>query len=130
MGIVAYRILAEGMLSGALPQGQPPEGTRFLAPRMHGDNYARNMKTAEMLEQMAARKGYTPAQLAIAWVLSRGEDIVALAGISRPSRIAENLAALEVKFTLAELAELERAFAPDSIIGARYPEFVLKWAAR
>lgn len=130
IGIVAYRILAEGMLTGTLPQGQPPAGADFLAPRMHGENYARNMATARILETMAAAKGFTPAQLALAWVLSRGSDIVPLVGISRPSRISDNLAALDVTFTLEETAELECAFAPGAIVGARYPEFVMKWAAQ
>ncbi|NWC92876.1 aldo/keto reductase [Pseudomonas sp. IPO3778] len=130
IGVVAYRILAEGMLSGRLPQGQPPAGAHFLAPRMHGEHYTRNMATAQVLEAMAASKGFTPAQLALAWVLSRGDDIVPLAGISRPSRIQDNLEALEVTFTPQELFELDRAFAPDAIVGSRYPDFVLKWAAQ
>jgi aryl-alcohol dehydrogenase-like predicted oxidoreductase len=130
VGIVAYRVLAEGMLTGTLPHGQPPEGANFLAPRMHGENYVRNMETAKVLEAIAAAKGFTAAQVAIAWVLSRGNDIVPLAGISRPSRIADNLAALDVTLTAGELSELERAFAPEAIVGARYPEFVMKWAAK
>lgn len=130
VGIVAYRVLAEGMLTGTLPQGQPPEGANFLAPRMHGENYARNMETARVLQAMAAAKGFTPAQIALAWVLSRGSDIVPLAGISRPSRIGDNMAALDVAFTTDEVSQLERAFAPGAIVGARYPEFVMKWAAK
>lgn len=130
VGVVAYRIFAEGMLTGTLPKGQPPEGAHFLAPRMQGGNYARNLATAMVLDAMAADKGFTPAQLALAWVLSRGDDIVPLAGISRPARIADNLAALDVEFTAQELAELDRAFAPGAIVGERYPDFVLKWAAR
>jgi aryl-alcohol dehydrogenase-like predicted oxidoreductase len=88
------------------------------------------METAKVLEAMAGTKGCTPAQLALSWVLLRGEDIVALAGISRPSRIGENIKALDVTFTSDEAAELERAFAPGAIAGLRYPEFVMKWAAR
>lgn len=130
IGIVAYRILAEGLLTGSLPQGAPPEGVSFLAPRMHGENYARNLTTARVLEAMAASKGLTPAQLAFAWILSRGDDVVPLAGVSRPSRIADNMAALDVTFTPDELAALERSFAPGAIVGARYPEFVMKWAAQ
>jgi aryl-alcohol dehydrogenase-like predicted oxidoreductase len=130
IGIVAYRVLAEGMLSGTLPQGDPPEGAHFLAPRMQGENYTRNMETAKVLEAMAATKGFTPAQLALAWILSRGEDVIALAGISRPSRVSENMKALDVSFTPDEAAELESTFAPGAIVGLRYPEFVLQWAAR
>ena len=130
IGVVAYRILAEGMLTGTLPQGTPPDGVNFLAPRMHGENYTRNMATAKVLEAMAASKGFTAAQLALAWVLSRGDDIVPLAGISRASRIADNMAALDVTFTPDELAALDHSFAPEAIVGARYPEFVMKWAAQ
>lgn len=130
IGIVAYRVLAEGMLAGSLPQGQPPEGTHFLAPRMHGENYTRNMATARVLDDMAANKGVTSAQLSLAWVLSRGKDIIPLTGISRPARIADNMNALDVAFTPDELAELDRTFAPGAIVGSRYPEFVLKWAAQ
>lgn len=129
IGVVAYRILAEGLLAGTLPQGQPPQGAHFLAPRMHGENYTRNMATARALDAMAVRKGFTAAQLALAWVLSRGDDIIPLAGISRPERIADNLAALDVKFTQDELAELDRVFAPGAIMGGRYPDFAAKWAA-
>jgi len=130
IGVVAYRVLAEGLLSGTLPQGQAPEGAHFLAPRMNGENYTHNMETARELNILAARKGCTAAQLALAWVLSRGNDIIPLAGISRPARIDDNLAALSVSFTPDELTELERAFAPGAIVGARYPEAVLKWAAQ
>ncbi|WP_312166541.1 aldo/keto reductase [Phenylobacterium sp.] len=124
VGIVPYRILADGLLTGAAPQD-----THFRVPRMQGENYARNRETAKALDEMAAAKGVTPAQLAIAWVLSRGDDIVPLIGVSRPSRIADNMAALAIALTAAERAELDRAFAPDAIVGARYPEAVLKWAA-
>lgn len=130
IGIVAYRILAEGMLTGALPQGQPPQGKHFLAPRMHGDNYARNMQTVQVLDAMASAKGFTPAQLATAWVMSRGDDIIPLAGISRPSRLEDNLKALDVTFTPDDIVELERVFAHGNIVGARYPDFVMKWAAQ
>lgn len=129
IGIVAYRVLAEGLLTGTLSKEHPPSGAHFQTPRMSGENYTRNVETAAAIVGVAARKGVTPAQLATAWILSRGNDIIALAGISRSSRIAENVATLTITFTPDELAELERIFAPDAIIGARYPEFVLKWAA-
>lgn len=124
VAIVPYRILADGLLTG----GSPPN-THFRVPRMQGENYTRNRETAKALDEMAAGKGVTPAQLAIAWVLSRGDDIVPLTGINRPSRIAENMAALAIVLTAHERAELDRTFAPDAIVGARYPEAVLKWAA-
>ncbi|MNN49700.1 L-glyceraldehyde 3-phosphate reductase [compost metagenome] len=130
IGIVPYRILADGLLTGASSPAQPPQDAHFRVPRMQGENYLRNRETAKALDQMAAGKGVTPAQLAIAWVLSRGDDMVPLTGINRPSRIAENLAAVAISLSADERAELDRAFAPDAIVGARYPEAVLKWAAQ
>ena len=129
IGIVAYRVLGEGLLTGTLVKDKPPSGEHFVTPRMSGDNYIRNVETASAIVGVAARKGVTPAQLAIAWILSRGDDIVALAGISKWLRVDENVAALKLTFAPDELAELERIFAPDVIVGARYPEFALKWAA-
>ena len=129
IGIVAYRVLAEGLLTGTLVKDKPPGGMFFVTPRMSGENYERNVETASAIVGVAVRKGVTPAQLATAWILSRGDDIIALAGISKSSRIDENVAALNITFTPDELAELERIFSPDAIVGARYPEHVLKWAA-
>jgi aryl-alcohol dehydrogenase-like predicted oxidoreductase len=129
IGIVAYRVLAESLLTGTLPKGPAPSGVHFMAPRMQGENYTHNVEAVSAFVDMAVRKGVTPAQLATAWVLSRGNDIVALAGINRSARIAENIDALSVTFTPDEFAELDRIFAPGAIVGTRYPEFVLKWAA-
>ena len=130
IGIVAYRVLAEGLLTGTLPDEKPPEGAHFLAPRLHGDNYARNVETVKALNDMAACKKVSSAQLAMAWVLSRGPDIICLTGVSRPARIADNMAALDVVFTPDELSDLDGIFAAGAIVGARYPEFALRWAAQ
>lgn len=130
IGIVAYRVLADGLLSGLLT-GEPTGGNAHLRPpRMQGENIAHNIETVEFLKQMAAAKGQTAAQLAVAWLLSRGEDIVPLIGMSRRARLAENLAIPDIRFTAEELAALERAFGPGGIIGDRYPGFVMKFAAR
>ena len=79
---------------------------------------------------MAAAKGCTPAQLAVAWLIHRGEDIIPIIGMSRRSRPPENLAIANVTFTANELAALERAFAPGAIRGDRYPAMVMKYAAQ
>jgi aryl-alcohol dehydrogenase-like predicted oxidoreductase len=78
-------------------------------------------KMTTLLKELAAAKGFTPAQIAIAWVLSQGDDIVPLVGMSRPSRLPENLAALDILLSPDELAQLDGAFAPGAIIGDRYP---------
>lgn len=130
VAIVPYRVLADGLLSGAVT-GEPTGGDRpYLPPRLAGGNVEHNVTTVSFLKEMAAEKGYKPAQLAVAWLLSRGEDIVPLVGMSRRSRLAENLETLDISFSADELAALERAFAPGVIVGDRYPTFVQKLAAR
>ena len=130
VGIVAYRVLADGLLSGVVT-GEPAGGaTRLTPPRLQGEALQRNVATVSFLKELAARKGSTPAQLAVAWLLTRGEDILPLIGLSRPTRLAENVGSLSVKFTPHELAALDQAFAPGAIVGDRYPAFVQKYAAR
>jgi aryl-alcohol dehydrogenase-like predicted oxidoreductase len=79
-GIVAYRMLADGLLTGVLSPDTPPTGRHFLPPRLEGENLKRNVAAASRLNRLAADKGFTPAQLAIAWVLSRGDDVLPLVG--------------------------------------------------
>jgi aryl-alcohol dehydrogenase-like predicted oxidoreductase len=88
-------------------------------PRVQGETLQKNLATVEFLEHMAATKGRTPAQLAIAWMLSRGDDIVALLGMSRRSHLIENLGAFDVSFSPEDLAALDKVFAPGAIIGSR-----------
>ena len=130
VGIVAYRTLADGLLSGAVTDEAGAGGGHLTPPRMQGENLARNVAAMAPLKAMAADKACTPAQLAVAWLFTRGDDIVALAGMRRRSRLAENLEILDVRFTPDELAELDRSFAPGAIVGDRYPGFVMKFAAQ
>lgn len=127
IAIVPYRVLADGLLSGAVT-GEP--AGHMVPPRMQGDNLRHNLATASLVIEMAAKKGITPAQLAVAWVAQRGEDIIPIVGMRRRSRLPENLAILEVSFDAQELAALDRAFAPGAIRGDRYPAMVMKYAAR
>ncbi len=130
VGIVAYRVLADGLLSGAVT-GEPAGGaTRLTPPRLQGEALQRNVATVAFLKEMAARKERTPAQLAVAWLLTRGDDVLPLIGLSRPTRLAENVGSLDVEFTTHELAALDQAFAPGAIVGGRYPDFVQKYAAQ
>lgn len=130
IGIVAYRVLADGLLSGAVT-GEPPGGsTRLTPPRMQGENVVHNVAVAEFLKGMAGEKGCTPAQVAVAWLLTRGDDIVPLVGMSRRSRLPENLGVLDIRLSGDELAALDRHFAPGAIEGDRYPAFVMKYAAQ
>ena len=130
IGIVAYRVLADGILSALSAEPPMVEESRLTPPRMLGANLVRNLATASALREMAVAKGHSPAQLAVAWLLTRGDDIVPLVGMSKRSRLPENLAILDIAFSNEELATLDSAFAPDAIVGERYPLFVLKYAAR
>ena len=129
IGIVSYRVLADGLLSGAVTGGPLTGKRHFVSPRLQGDSLVRNVATCAFALEMARAKRITPAQLAVAWLLSRGDDIVPLVGMSKPSRLAENAAILDVRFSADELAALDGAFAPGKIIGDRYPAFVQKFAA-
>jgi aryl-alcohol dehydrogenase-like predicted oxidoreductase len=122
IGVVAYGIAAQGLLlgdiNGPLPSDDP---RRKMLPRFQDDNLRHNLEPVALLKELAAAKGFTPAQIAMAWVLSRGDDIVPLVGMSRPSRLPENLATLDILLSPDELAQLDSAFAPGAIIGDRYP---------
>lgn len=130
IGVVAYRVLADGILSRAMTGARPANETRLTPPRMQGENLAHNAAVAGFLGEMAAAKGYTPAQVAVAWLLTRGGDIVPLVGMSRRSRLSENLGALDIRLSADELVALDRHFAPGAIQGDRYPAFVMKYAAQ
>ena len=130
IAIVPYRVLADGILSGAVKDEPVGGNTRLLSPRLQGKNLKHNLAIVSFLKEMAADKGYTPAQLAVAWLCSRGDDIIPLVGMSRRSRLPDNLKIFDISFSADELAALDRAFAPGAIIGDRYPAFVQKFAAQ
>ncbi|HCL5074347.1 TPA: aldo/keto reductase [Salmonella enterica] len=127
VAVVPYRILADGLLTGTV---SARSSAHYAVPRMEGENLKHNLKPIAVLKELAAARGCAPAQLAIAWLLSRGEDMVPVLGMSRPERVAENLRALHITLTTEELAILDSAFAPDAIIGDRYPAQVMRLAAR
>lgn len=121
IGVVAYSVVTQGLLTGAIGADLAPDDPRRYMPRFHDENLSRNLATVAALRDMAAARGCTPAQLAIAWVLSRGEDIVPLMGMSRRTRLPENLAAMDIALDTRAFAELDRIFAPGAIQGERYP---------
>jgi aryl-alcohol dehydrogenase-like predicted oxidoreductase len=120
IGVTAYGIMSRGLLStdSARAIGEHDPRSRF--PRFQGDNLRRNLDLLEALERIADARGVTTAQLAIAWVAARGDDIIPLIGTKRRSRLAEALAALGLTLTVAELAEIEEAIPPGAVAGARY----------
>lgn len=122
IGIVAYGVVAQGLLLGNIDGPLPPEDARGnIFPRFQGENLLHNLRTVSVLKDFAASLGRSPAQIALAWVLSRGDDIVPVIGMSRPSRLSENLAALELDLGTDALAMLDEVFASGAILGDRQP---------
>jgi aryl-alcohol dehydrogenase-like predicted oxidoreductase len=122
VGITAYGVLSRGLLSGHWRRDRETAPTDFRArsPRFSRENLDRNLDLADALAEVAEARGATAAQAAIAWVLSRGEDIVPLLGARRRDRLAEALAALELDLTQDDLATIERAVPADQAAGDRY----------
>jgi aryl-alcohol dehydrogenase-like predicted oxidoreductase len=120
IGVTAYGVLSRGLLSGSKPAGGGDIRAHF--PRFIGENLRHNETIVEGLKQLAAEKGLTPAQLAIAWVLAKGRRIVPVIGARTRKQLAESLAALKAKLSAAELARIEETIPPSAIAGTRYDE--------
>lgn len=122
IGFVPYSPLGRGMLTGKLRSEDDLEEGDFRRnmPRFQGENLEHNLELVRVVETLAADKGCTPAQLALAWVLARGEHIVPIPGTRRVRYLEENLAALDVPLTAAEIADLDRAFPKGAAAGGRY----------
>ena len=125
MSVTAYGVLSRGLLSGSRPFG--PRDFRTHLPRFTGENFDKNQKVFATLQEIAAGKNATPSQLAIAWVLSRGADIIPLVGARRRTQLEDALRALDLKLSAHELAELEKAIPPDAIAGTRYDDNQMRW---
>jgi aryl-alcohol dehydrogenase-like predicted oxidoreductase len=124
IGIVAYSPLGRGFLTGQItsPDDFPEGDFRAHLPRFTGDNFLHNIELVHEVRSLAEGKGCTPGQLALAWVLSRGDDVVPIAGTKRRSYLEENVAALDIELTGADLAALEEVFPVGVGAGARYPD--------
>jgi aryl-alcohol dehydrogenase-like predicted oxidoreductase len=122
VGITAYGVLSRGLLSGAWAGGRALAKGDFrnYLPRFTGENLERNLAAVEALRGVASRKGATVAQLAIAWVLARGGDIVPLVGARRRDRLAESLGALELQLSADDIEAIEAAVPATAIAGTRY----------
>ncbi|WP_218080730.1 aldo/keto reductase [Anthocerotibacter panamensis] len=123
VGFVAYSPLGRGFLTGQIRRFEDlaPDDYRRHSPRFQGENFQRNLELVQHIVQLAAQKGCTPGQLALAWVLAQGDDIVPIPGTKRRSYLEENLAALEVKLTTADLSEINTLVPPGTASGTRYP---------
>jgi len=124
IGFVAYSPLGRGFLTGQFkqPEDLPGDDSRRLMPRFQGENFHRNLALVAKVEDIAKAKGCTPAQLALAWVLSKGRDIVAIPGTKRRRYLDENLGALEVHLTASDQAALEGIMPLGAAAGQRYAE--------
>jgi aryl-alcohol dehydrogenase-like predicted oxidoreductase len=126
IGLTAYGVLSRGLLSGHWSREREaaltPYDFRASAPRFTGENLEHNLALAEELRAVAEQAGATPAQVAIAWVLSRGDDVVPLVGSRRRDRLEEALGALELDLGPDELARIENAVPAGAAAGARYHE--------
>jgi aryl-alcohol dehydrogenase-like predicted oxidoreductase len=120
IGVTAYGVLSRGLLSTASVREMGPDDPRSRFPRFRAENLERNMDLLAALEKIAQSHGVTTAQLAIAWILSRGTDIVPLIGTKRRDRLAEALGALDLRLDPADLAALEAAVPPGEVAGDRY----------
>ncbi|MET8425439.1 aldo/keto reductase [Nocardia sp. NPDC004860] len=122
IGLTAYGVLSRGLLSDSLRPGQQfaPSDFRAHSPRFQGENLDANLRLVDALATIAAEHQVSVAQLAIAWVLSRGTDIVPLIGARKPERWAEAVAAVDIRLSEAELATIEAAVPADQVAGGRY----------
>ena len=132
VGLVAYSPLGRGFLTGRFksPADLAENDTRRRNPRFQEGNFERNLAIVRELEKMAHRKQCTPAQLALAWLLARGEDIVPIPGSTKRSRVEENAAAVDIELGPREVAELERIVPKGFAAGDRYPEPFMKLVNR
>jgi aryl-alcohol dehydrogenase-like predicted oxidoreductase len=128
IGFVAYSPLGRGFLTGQFnsPEDLPEGDRRRIFPRFQEENFRRNMELVERVRALAVRKGCTPAQLALAWVLARGEDVVPIPGTKRRKYLEENARAVEIEMTSGELREIDEIARPGAAAGERYPEAALK----
>ncbi len=124
VGLVAYSPLGRGFLCGEIKRFEDlaADDYRRFQPRFQGENFGKNMQLVARVEAIAKRKSVTPSQLALAWVLAQGDDIVPIPGTKRIKHLEQNLAANDIALTQSDLAEIEAAFPRGAAAGTRYPE--------
>jgi len=132
IGFVAYSPLGRGFLSGEIKRFEDLADTdyRRFSPRFQGDNFAKNLAVVERIRELAAEKHCTPSQLALAWVLAQGEDIVPIPGTKRRKYLEENLAAVDIQLTAKDLAEIDAISPRGAAAGQRYPEAMMQFVNR
>lgn len=124
IGFVPFSPLGRGFLTGQLksPDDFEPDDMRRGLPRFSGENFQRNLDLVARVQELAAARGVTPGQLALAWLLAQGNDVVPIPGTKRRKYLAENLGAADITLTAEELAALDEAFPPEAVSGQRYQQ--------
>ena len=127
IGFVAYSPLGRGFLTGQIRRFEDlaADDWRRLSPRFQGENFRKNLDLVKRIQDIAAEKGCTPAQLALAWVLARGRDVVPIPGTKRRSYLEENLRAAELSLSNDDLARIDQAAPRGAAHGNRYPEYAM-----
>jgi aryl-alcohol dehydrogenase-like predicted oxidoreductase len=128
IGFVPYSPLGRGFLTGKIqkPEDLPEDDYRKTTPRFQGENFQSNLELVKRVEQIAREKRCTPAQLALAWVLAQGNDIVPIPGTKRRKYLQENVAALDVVLTNADLERIDEVVPRGAFAGSRYPEAMMR----
>jgi len=129
ISVVPYSSFYYGFLTGNLHFPLPQGDYKNMFPRFQGENLEHNLRKVEWLKTFAAKKGVSAGQLALAWLTSQGDDIIPIVGMNKPQRVEDNLSALEIVFTEAELKNLNEAFVQGAIKGERYPAALMGWVA-
>jgi aryl-alcohol dehydrogenase-like predicted oxidoreductase len=128
IGLIAYSPLGRGFLAGRFQKMDElsEKDWRRGHPRFQGENFAKNMMLVERLKEVAEQKGCTPAQLALAWLLNRHDDVVPIPGTSSIKRLEENAAAVDIELTDTDLARIEEATPKDATVGDRYDSRMIR----
>jgi aryl-alcohol dehydrogenase-like predicted oxidoreductase len=128
IGFVPYSPLGRGFLTGKIqkPEDLPEDDYRRTTPRFQGDNFQHNLEIVKRVEEIAQEKHCTPAQLALAWVLAQGQDIVPIPGTKRRKYLQENVGAIDVDLNSKDLERIEEVAPKEAFAGSRYPEAMMK----
>lgn len=126
--IIAYSPIGRGMLGGSIrsPDDFEEGDFRKYAPRFSAENFPKNLELVDRITEISKKKGVTPSQLTLAWILAQGDDFFPIPGTTNPQRLEENLGALKVKITKEEETEIRKACENATVHGARYPEAMVK----
>jgi aryl-alcohol dehydrogenase-like predicted oxidoreductase len=128
IAFVAASPLGRGFLTGQIKSlnDLAPDDWRRNGPRFKEENFYENLDLVKQIETMAQAKGVTPSQLALAWVLAKGDDIIPIPGTKRLKYLEQNAAAASIKLSIRDIAELDAALPPGAAAGTRYPEHAMK----